>query len=99
MNTDDLLNQPLESVRDDGFSVGVVRRLCKAEQRMRFIIWGLLALGLAPFFAVLPFLDIGLDMGIALTPQTTQFLNNQVAYPLGVLVALFWVWKPRFSRL
>ena len=95
MNTDDLLNQPLESVRDDGFSVGVVRRLYRAEQRMRFTIWGLLALGLAPFFAVLPFLD----MHIALTPQTMQFLNPQVAYPLGVLVALFWVWKPRFSRL
>jgi hypothetical protein len=95
MNTDDLLNQPLESVRDDGFSVGVVRRLYRAEQRMRFIIWGLVALGLAPFFAVLPFLHTG----IVLTPQTTQFLNNQMAYPLGVLAALFWVWKPRFSRL
>ena len=94
MNTDDLLNQPLESLRDDGFSVGVVRRLYRAEQRMRFILWGLLALGLAPFFAVLPFLDMGLDLGLNLgvTPQT-------LAYPLGVLLALFWVWKPRFSHL
>ena len=95
MNIDDLLNQPLEAVRDDGFSVGVVRRLYRAEQRTRFAIWGLPALGLAPFFAVLPFLD----MHIALTPQTMQFLNPLAAYPLGVLMALFWLWKPRFSRL
>jgi hypothetical protein len=96
MSIDDLLNQPLAAVRDDGFAVGVVRRLLATEQRMRFIMWGLLAAGFLPVLAVLPFVDTG----IHLPTETMQFLNSQMAYPLGVLVLLLlWVWKPRFSRL
>lgn len=94
MSIDDLLNQPLAAVRDDGFAVSIVRRLRAGEQRMRLVMWGLLAVGFLPVLAILPFLDIG----IYFPPQTLQFLNSQVAPPLVILLLLF-VWKARFSRL
>jgi hypothetical protein len=94
MSIDDLLNQPLAPVRDDGFAVSIVRRLRAGEQRMRLVMWGLLAAGFLPVLAVLPFLDFG----IYVPPQTLQFLNSQVAPPLVILLLLF-VWKARFSRL
>ena len=94
MSIDDLLNQPLAPIRDDGFAVGVVRRLYTGQQRMRFIMWGLLAAGFLPVLAILSFVDTG----IRLPAGSMQFLNSQLSYPLGVLV-LLWVWKPRFSRL
>lgn len=94
MSIDNLLNQPLPPVRDDGFAIGVVRRLYATQQRMRFIMWGLLAAAFLPVLAILPFVDSGLH----LPAETMQWLNSQMSYPLGVLV-LLWVWKPRFSRL
>ncbi len=94
MSIDDLLNQPLAPVRDDGFAVQIVRRLHAGERRMRFVLWGLLAAGFLPVLAILPFVDIGLHW----PDGTMQWLNSQVSYPLGLLV-LLWVWKPRFSRL
>jgi len=94
MSIDDLLNQPLEPVRDEGFAVQVVRRLYATQQRMRFIMWGLLAAAFLPVLAVLPFVDTGLQM----PPEAVQFLNSQVAPPLAILFMLF-VWKGSFSRL
>jgi len=94
MSIDDLLNQPLAPVRDDGFATQVVHRLSASQQRMRFIMWGLLAAGFLPVLAILSFVDTG----IHLPAGTMQFLNSQLSYPLGALV-LLWVWKPRFSRL
>ncbi len=94
MSMDDLLNQPLIPVRDDGFTVHVVRSLQAGERRMRRILWGLLAAGFAPVLAVLAFMDTG----IRLPAGSMQFLNSQLSYPLGLLI-LLWVWKPRFSRL
>jgi hypothetical protein len=94
MSIDDLLNQPLPPVRDDGFATQVVRRLYAGQQRMRFVIWGLLAAAFLPVLAVLSFVDTG----IRLPAGSMQFLNSQLSYPLGALV-LLWVWKPRFSRL
>jgi hypothetical protein len=94
MSVDDLLNQPLAHVRDDGFAVGIVRRLYETERRMRFILWGMLAVGFLPVLAILPFVDIG----IYWPAGSAQFLKSQGAPPLGLLVLLF-VWKARFSRL
>ncbi len=94
MSIDDLLNQPLAPVRDDGFAVGVVRRLYAAQRRMRFVMWGLLSAAFLPVLAVLPFVDTGLR----LPPDAVQFLNSQVAPPVAILFMLF-VWKGRFSRL
>ena len=34
------------------------------------------------------------DTGIRLPPDMAQWLNSQLAYPLGMMV-LLWVWKPR----
>ena len=94
MSIDDLLNQPLAPVRDDGFSVHIVRRLRAGEQRMCWIMWSLLAVGFLPVLAVLPFVD----MGLQLSPHAVKFLNSQIAPPVAVLFTLF-VWKARFSRL
>ncbi|MEY4708575.1 MAG: hypothetical protein RJB58_2298 [Pseudomonadota bacterium] len=94
MSIDDLLNQPLSPVRDDGFTIGLVRRLNASQQRMRLIMWGLLAAGFLPVLAILPFVDTG-----PYWPDgTMQWLNSQLSYPLGALI-LLWVWKARFSRL
>ena len=96
MSIDDLLNQPLASVRDDDFAVGAVRRLYTGQQSMRFIIWGLLAAAFMPVLAILSFVDTG----IRLPAGSMQFLNSQMSCPLGFLVLLLlWVWKPHFSRL
>ena len=94
MSIDDLLNQPLSPVRDDGFAVQVVRRLQAGERRMRLILWGLLAASFLPVLAVLPFVDTGLQLPL----EAVQFLNSQVAPPVALLFMLF-VWKQRFSRL
>jgi hypothetical protein len=94
MSIDDLLNQPLAPVRDDGFAIGIVRRLHAGERRMRVVMWSLLAAGFLPVLAILSFVDTGLRW----PDGTMQWLNSQISYPLGALV-LLWVWKPRFSRL
>ena len=90
MNLDQHLSQPLAPVRDDGFSILLVRRVRAGERRMKAVMWGLLALGFAPVLLVLQFVDTG----IRLPPDMAQWLNSQFAYPLGVLL-LLWVWKPR----
>jgi len=95
MNIDDLLNQPLAPVRDDGFSVRVVRRLRASEQRMRLILWGLLAAAFLPVLAVLPYVDIGFHP----SAQTLQMLNSQVAPALATILFIIFMWKQRFSRL
>ena len=81
MNLDQHLSQPLAPVRDDGFSILLVRRVRAGERRMKAVIWSLLALQLV-------------DTGIRLPPDMAQWLNSQLAYPLGMMV-LLWVWKPR----
>ena len=90
MNLDQHLSQPLAPVRDDGFSILLVRRVRAGERRMKAVIWSLLALGFAPVLLALQLVDTG----IRLPPDMAQWLNSQLAYPLGMLV-LLWVWKPR----
>jgi hypothetical protein len=90
MNLDQQLSQPLAPIRDDGFSVLLVRRLRAGERRMKIVMWSLLALGFAPVLLALQLVDTG----IRLPSDMAQWLNSQLAYPLGVLL-LFWVWKPR----
>jgi hypothetical protein len=96
MSIDDLLNQPLAPLRDDGFAVGVVRRLIAADRRMRITMWSLLAVGTLPVLIVLPFVDVGADVGGALAAQAAGAASSPaISYIAGALV-LLWVWKPRF---
>lgn len=90
MDLDQQLSHPLAPVRDDGFSIFVTHRVRAGERRMRLAMWGLLALGFVPVLAVLPFVDISVQV----TPHMAQWLQSQFAYPLGLLL-LLWVWKPR----
>lgn len=90
MNLDQQLRQPLAPIRDDGFSVLLVRRLRTGELRMSMVMWSLLALGFAPVLLALQLVDTG----VRLPSDLVQWLNSQLTYPLGVLL-LLWVWKPR----
>lgn len=90
MDLDQQLSQPLAPVRDDGFSVMIMRRVRASQQRMKLVMWLLLAVGFAPAAAALH----AVDTGIRLPPGTVQWINSQLAYPVGVLVLLL-VWKPR----
>ena len=47
-------------------------------------------LGFAPVLLALQLVDTG----IRLPADMAQWLNSQLAYPLGALL-LLWVWKPR----
>jgi len=83
MNLDQHLSQPLAPVRDDGFSILLVRRVRAGERRMKAVIWSLLALGFAPVLLALQLVDTG----IRLPPDMAQWLHDGAA--LGVEAASF----------
>jgi hypothetical protein len=89
---DQLLNQSLPAVADQGFSVRTMRRMLADHRRMQLLMWGLILLGVLPVLIAMPFAD----WSIRLTGDAAQFLSSpSVSYIAGMLV-LAWVWKPSF---
>lgn len=93
---DELLSRPLPSIADGGFSARTLRRMQSDYQRMQFLMWGLILLGMLPVLIALPLTGWGADWGIRLTGDAAQILSSPaISYIVGTLV-LAWVWKPRF---
>ena len=92
MNVDDLLNQPLAPVPDDGFTMGMMRNMQAQHWRLRLIMWSLLAVGTLPVLIALPFAEIGAILGSQAEHAAS---SPALSYIAGALV-LLWVWKPRF---
>jgi hypothetical protein len=89
---DQLLNKPLPSVADQGFSVRTMRRMLADHRRMQLLMWALILLGMLPVLIAFPLAD----WGIRLAGDAAQALSSPTfSYIAGVLV-LAWVWKPRF---
>jgi hypothetical protein len=94
MNLDTLLEQPLAPVRDEGFSVSVLLRLSRAEEKRRLLLWGAAALALLPLLwglTLVP-LDARLTTGMARAAASPL-----LSYAAGALV-LLWAMRPRPYR-
>ena len=65
MTIDDLLNQPLASVADNGFSVAVMARVRAKERRNMFAVAAAAAVFAVLAVLILPMQSIGLDVNIA----------------------------------
>lgn len=89
---DELLNQFLPRIADDGFSVRAMRRMQADHRRMRFVMWGLILLGMLPVLIALPFADWGMQ----LVNGTTLFLSSPTLSYIAAALVLAWVWKPSF---
>jgi hypothetical protein len=94
MNLDDLLNAPLASVRDDGFSARILLRLEQTRQRQMTLLWSMIAAAVLPLLWFLPLADLGayLPRGMAIADASSIF-----AYGAGTLV-LAWAWHARVLR-
>jgi hypothetical protein len=91
MNLDTLLEQPLAPVRDDGFSVSVLLRLRRAEEKRRLLLWGAEALALLPLLWGLTL--IPLDAGLV-AAMARAAASPLLSYGAGALV-LLWALRPR----
>lgn len=89
---DQLLNQPLAGLADDGFTLRLMRRAHAGQRRMQFLLWGLILAALLPVLVTVPVADWAAQLanGVARAADTPV-----VSYFMGALV-LLWVWKPRF---
>ena len=95
MNFDDLLEQALPAVCDDGFSAQEVLHLNRGRQRWRNLAWAL-AMALAIGFAwVLPFVQ---ESAMAAVWLATMASSQIFAYVAGALI-LLWTCQPRLFHL
>lgn len=95
MTIDDLLNQPLVSVADDGFSARVMRRVRAGERRNLFAVAAGAVLCTVLALLFVPMQSIGADMNLALV-QVAGSTAVSVAVAAVILTLLF---EREFSRL
>jgi len=91
---DTLLSQPLAPVPDAGFSVQILLRLRRAEERRCLLLWGAAALALLPVMLALPLVPAGMDAANVLAQMARTPLFASAA---GAAV-LLWALKPACSR-
>ena len=95
MTIDDLLNQPLASVADDGFSTRVMRRVRAGERRNLFAVAAAAVLCTVLALLFVPVQSIGADLNLALV-QIAQSAAVSIAVAAVILTLLF---EREFIRL
>ena len=95
MNLDDLLNQPLTSVADDGFSARVMGRVRAVRRQRLFVTWASAAACVVLAFLLLPWQTIGAELGL-IVPQIAGLAALNFA---AVVVVLSLLLERQFARL
>ncbi len=95
MNLDDLLNQPLTSVADDGFSERVMARLGAMERRRMFVAAAAVAACVVSAFLLLPMQSIAAQLDVAIGQIASSIAVSLAA---GAIVLTLFLEK-QFSRL
>ena len=95
MNLDDLLNQPLASVADDGFSARVMGRVGVLRRRKLFVTWASVAACFVLALLILPWRTVGAELGLVV-PAVFGSLAVNLAAAVIVLSLLL---ERQFSRL
>ena len=95
MNLDDLLGQPLEPIRDNGFSARVALAMRRERQRRQTWLRCLGAAALLPVIALLPLAQAGDILARSLAAAPFQ---NYLALAAGLAI-LAWALRPRPYRL
>ena len=94
MSIDDLLNQPLPSVADDGFSERVISRVRAQTRRRTFITIACIVACVALAFLLLPMRLIGAQLNFAVI-QTASSAAISLA---GAVIALTLLVEKQFLR-
>jgi len=95
MNLDELLNQPLPSVTDDGFSARVMGRVRALRRQRLFVTWASAAVCVALALLILPWRTIGAELGLVV-PQIAGLFELNLAAALVVISLLL---ERQFARL
>ena len=94
MNLDDLLNAPLATVPDDGFSARLLLRLERTRQRQMTLLWSMIAAAVLPVFWFLPLAELGAFLPRNMIPAGVSPI---FIYAVGTLM-LAWAWRTRVLR-
>jgi hypothetical protein len=94
MSLDDLLNTPLPTLRDDGFSARIVLSLERRRQRHMTLLWCIIAAAILPVLWFLPLEQLGAQLSGSLNLAMTSPLFAPVAASL----VLLWAWQTRVLR-
>jgi hypothetical protein len=95
MNLDELLNQLLPSVTDDGFSARVMGRVRAERRRRLFVTWASAAACVALALLILPLQTIGAELGLVIPKVAGSLAVNFVA----AAVVLSLLLERQFARL
>jgi hypothetical protein len=95
MNIDDLLNQPLTSVADDGFSGRVMGGVRALRRRRLLVTWASVAACIVLALLVLPMQTIGAELGLVIPKIAGSVAVNFAA----ALVVLSLLLERQFARL
>jgi protein-S-isoprenylcysteine O-methyltransferase Ste14 len=95
MNVDDLLNQPLNSVADNGFSAGVMGRVRAVRRQKLFATWASAAACVVLAFLILPWQPVGAELGLVIPKIAGSLAVNFAA----AVIALSLLLERQFARL
>lgn len=95
MNLDDLLNQPLTSVADDGFSGRVMGRVRALRRRRLFVTWASVAACIVLALLVLPLQTIGTELGLVIPKIAGSVAVNFAA----AVIVLSLLLERQFARM
>ena len=95
MKIDDLLNQPLTSIADDGFSERVLGRVGALRRRRLFVTWASVAACVVLALLILPWRTVGAELGLVV-PAVCGSLAVNIAAAVIVLSLLL---ERQFARL
>ena len=95
MNIDDLLNQPLPCVADDGFSERVMGRVRASARRRLFVVIASVAACVVLAFLLLPMRTIGAQLNFAVV-QIASLVSVSLAVAAVILTLLL---EREFARM
>jgi hypothetical protein len=95
MNLDELLNRPLNSVADDGFSARVMSRVRTLRRRRLFVTWAGAAACAVLALLFVPWQPVGAELGLVV-PRIAGLAALNLAAAAVVLSLLL---ERQFARL
>ena len=94
MKIDDLLNQPLTSIADDGFSERVMGRVGALRRQRLLATWASVAACVVLALLILPWRTVGTELGLVVPAVFGSAVNFAAA-----VIVLSLLLERQFSRL
>ena len=95
MKIDDLLNQPLTSIADDGFSARVIGRVGALRRQRLFATWASVAACAVLALLILPWRTVGAELGLVVPAVFGSVAVNFAA----AIIVLSLLLERQFARL